>query len=126
MPSRTLSLEVPLPPAELRGNSNAHYMVRHRARKAMRVDGWFHAAQQYDYWKPRFAQAKVTFEFHNPRTIDLDNLAYGMKAFCDGLFVDSELTKDDSPEYVTYGEHRFVKCKRGQECTLVTIEEVLK
>ena len=103
---RTLRLEYSLPDDKLRGNSRAHWTVKHRAAKAMRLDA--HMLGMFDGLGHTYAKARITYHFYHNRKIDLDNLAIGMKPFVDGL-VDSKVIPDDTPEHVTFGEHTFNK-----------------
>lgn len=122
-------IQVPwIPPAELRGNSNAHYMVKARKVSQLRTAGFLYGIQKceelsfLDYGRLYSrGTVKLTFAFYNNRAIDLDNLAIGMKAFVDGL-VDSNLLLEDTPDKVIYGEHTFHKCAKGDEQTVITIE----
>jgi|TARA_Y100000296_G_scaffold44534_1_gene51154 Holliday junction resolvase RusA-like endonuclease len=85
----------------------------------MRNSGYFHfIANDGEALK----KARITYHFIHNRDIDLDNIAYGMKAFVDGC-VDAGLCKDDSPQYVTYGEHTFTK-KPKTSRTRIQIEEI--
>ena len=117
-----------IPPAILRGNSRAHHMVKYRAAKELRESGYFSTRPTsfHGAFRKQMSKAHVTYEFHNWRPIDLDNLAIGMKPWIDGAIVDTGIVPDDSPDHVVYGEHTFTKCKKGSEKTIVTIEEVLQ
>ena len=106
---RTLRLEYSLPDASLRGNSRAHYMVKHKAAKKMRDDAtWLGLCEGIDHV---YAKAKITYHFYHWRKIDLDNLAIGCKPFLDGL-VDAKVVPSDTPEHVVFGEHTFTKIRR--------------
>lgn len=114
-----VTIEMPgIPPAEVRGNSRAHYMRKYLKARGMKEDAYFMALHESD---AAFLKARVTYHFHHWRSIDLDNLAIGCKPWLDGI-VDSGLIKDDSPEHVTFGEHTFTKCKKGEEKTVITVE----
>ena len=104
-----------IPPAEVRGNSRAHWAKRYRVTDSMRMSGEVRtrAIRPMDA-----SRLRVTFNFKHWRKIDLDNLAIGMKAFIDGMF------RDDDPDHVVYGAHTFTKCPKGESRTVVTIEEL--
>ena len=51
---------------------------------------------------------------------DIDNIAFGMKAFVDGM-VDAEAVQDDTPDRVLYGDHTFTR-KPKTSRTVVEIE----
>lgn len=53
---------------------------------------------------------------------DFDNLAGGSKFLCDGLRY-AGLIRDDSPEDIELVVTQR-KVKRGEECTIVTIEPI--
>jgi hypothetical protein len=111
-----------IPGAAIRGNSRANRWVKAAETKLWRNSGrdhWFIAVRG----GVELQKAKITFTFHHDRKIDADNLAIGCKPFIDGL-VDMGMVPDDDPDHVTYGEHQFVICKRGESKTEVLIEEV--
>lgn len=115
------AIEIPyIPPAELRGNSRAHWAKKRKLSIEMHNSAV--VAFLGKWWYPK--RIKLTFEFHHWRKVDLDNLAIGMKAWVDGLVWILELPSDD-PDHVTYGEHRFVKCKRGESKTIIAIQDIL-
>tara|TARA_Y100000310_G_scaffold258685_1_gene267164 strand:+ start:965 stop:1234 length:270 start_codon:yes stop_codon:yes gene_type:complete len=68
------------------------------------------------------ANPTIQFHFRNWRKIDIDNLAIGMKSWVDGL-VDAGLLVDDDPDHLTYGEHTFTRCKKGEEGVTVHLWE---
>tara|TARA_Y100000310_G_C19971261_1_gene485582 strand:+ start:127 stop:507 length:381 start_codon:yes stop_codon:yes gene_type:complete len=119
-----------IPPASLRGNSRAHPIVAGKTKRKWRWEGYLTVIQD-DVFRGLSApggttvwleKIKITFTFCHNRKIDLDNLTIGMKPWVDGL-VDAKLVSDDTPDHVIYGEHSFVKCKRGASRTEVLIEE---
>ena len=74
----------------LRGNSNAHWTLRSKHRKAMRTEAerlgkeWI--ADNPDMEFPIDGDdIHVAYVFQCPRVMDLDNLIPGMKSFLDGL-----------------------------------------
>lgn len=117
-----------IPPAEVRGNSRAHWAKKHTITTNLRISGSDHALIERELITRPFKKARITFEFHHWRAIDLDNLAIGMKPFVDGLGKrhreKTSLLIDDDPDHVVYGAHTFTKCKKGESKTIVTIEEL--
>ena len=120
-----------IPPASLRGNSRAHHMRKYRDGRDWKQSGHDHGLTDIPEMRDEeqgsaialLQKAKITFTFHHNRKIDIDNLVIGMKNWIDGL-TESGLVQDDSPEFMAYGEHRFVKCKRGASKTQVLVEEL--
>ena len=114
-----------IPPAEVRGNTRAHWTKRWNITKRMKESAYWHIEEHYADWLPYFEivdKVKITFTFEHWRKIDLDNLAIGMKAFVDGALL--MMPFDDDPDHVVYGAHTFTKCKKGESKTIVTIEEL--
>ena len=104
-----------IPPASVRGNSRAHHMVKWRDNRKMRESGFWHASLM------DIGQVKhltLTFDWHHWRKIDLDNLS--MKGFVDGI-VDAGVVENDDPDHVSYGQHRFVRCRKGESKTIVEV-----
>jgi len=117
--SRTLVLELPwIPPAEVRGNSRASWRTKHTKNQALKDSGRDHMLSD-ELRGVHLDKARITFHFSHNRSIDLDNLAIGMKYWIDGLIY-AGLIEDDSPEYLTYGSHTFAI---GEDQTIVQIEE---
>ena len=119
-----------IPPASLRGNSRAHYMVKYRDERKWQQSGYEHAV--FDIGRDNLlglTKVRLTFTFYHWRNIDLDNLAIGLKPFVDGFTFavkaeQGHIGFDDDPSHVVYGEHQFVKVKKGQSKTEVLIEEL--
>ena len=104
-----------LPPAEVRGNSRAHWAKKHRASKRLRESGYAHALEA---GHEPFQRACVRFEFRHWRSVDLDNLSIGMKGFLDGL-VDAGVVEDDAATNVSY----TISYERGEKAnTIVKID----
>ena len=79
-----------VPPAEIRGNSRAHFRTvrsinrqRREIAKMLTLD-----RMQETGIKSLKPRVLVSYHFYNTREIDLDNLIIGMKASLDGI-VDS-------------------------------------
>lgn len=66
---------------------------------------------------------KVTYIRYGSRTLDVDNFIGGTKALTDAL-KEKRLIWDDNKHYLE-AEYKQVKCKRGEEKTIVIIEEAL-
>jgi len=111
-----------IPPASLRGNSRAHHMVKYREGRDWRESGEMHAYVAAP-GVHHVEKIRITFTWYHWRKIDIPNLLQGMKGWVDGL-VDADFIDDDDPDHVTYGEHQFVKVKKGQSKTEVLIEEL--
>ena len=111
-----------IPPPEVRGNNRRyHWRAIYKKGLAVKNSICFHT-RDLDV---SFTQAKITFHFYNSRKVDLDNLAIGMKPVIDQLNAQG-FFDDDDPTHVIYGNHTFSKCKRGEEKTVIEIEEVME
>ena len=113
-----------VPPAEIRGNSRAHFRTvrsinrqRREIAKLLTLDRMQETGVKS--LKPRVL---VSYHFYNTREIDLDNLIIGMKPTLDGI-VDSGLIEDDKPSNVKLAAE-FSLCKKGEKKTIITIEEI--
>ena len=113
-----------VPPAEIRGNSRAHFRTvrsinrqRREIAKLLTLD-----RMQETGIKSLKPRVLVSYHFYNTREIDLDNLIIGMKASLDGI-VDSGLIEDDKPSNVKLAAE-FSLCKKGEKKTIITIKEI--
>ena len=113
-----------VPPAEIRGNSRAHFRTvrsinrqRREIAKMLTLD-----RMQETGIKSLKPRVLVSYHFYNTREIDLDNLIIGMKPTLDGI-VDSGLIEDDKPSNVKL-EAEFTICKKGERKTIITIKEM--
>ena len=113
-----------VPPAEIRGNSRAHFRtvrsinrLRREIAKMLTLD-----RMQETGIKSLKPRVLVSYHFYNTREIDLDNLIIGMKASLDGI-VDSGLIEDDKPSNVKLAAE-FSLCKKGEKKTIITIKEI--
>jgi len=135
-----------IPPAEVRGNSRAHWRKKSATSRELRESAKFHVIFDAQCWPtshilklmPYDGQVRITYQFSHDRKIDIPNLAIGMKGFEDGLCVPkcqgcgkncaneigAGLLIDDDPDHVVYGSHTFTLCKKGESRTIVTIEEL--
>jgi hypothetical protein len=112
-----------LPPAELRGNSRAHWAIKARKAKQMRSSGYWHGLDDCIDLR-HLERVSVKYTFSNFRKIDLDNLVIGMKSWADGCLVDAEIVPDDNPDHVQLEAPEFTKTKKGDEKTIIDIKEI--
>ena len=108
-----------LPPAEVRGNSRAHWAKRHRVAKRLRESGYAHALEA---GHEPFRRACVRFEFRHWRSVDLDTLSIGMKSWLDGL-VDSGLIQDDTGDILQHDGATLERVAKGEEGVTVYLWE---
>ena len=113
-----------VPPAEIRGNSRAHFRTvrsinrqRREIAKLLTLD-----RMQETGIKSLKPRVLVSYHFYNTREIDLDNLIIGMKPTLDGI-VDSGLIEDDKTSNVKLAAE-FSLCKKGEKKTIITIKEI--
>ena len=113
-----------VPPAEIRGNSRAHFRTvrsinrqRREIAKMLTLD-----RMQETGIKSLKPRVLVSYHFYNTREIDLDNLIIGMKPTLDGIG-DSGLIEDDKPSNVKLAAE-FSLCKKGEKKTIITIKEI--
>ena len=113
-----------VPPAEIRGNSRAHFRTvrsinrqRREIAKLLTLD-----RMQETGIKSLKPRVLVSYHFYNTREIDLDNLIIGMKPTLDGI-VDSGLIEDDKPSNVILAAE-FSLCKKGEKKTIIKIKEI--
>jgi len=106
-----------IPPAELRGNSRAHWKTIRRVNRERRDLAKWLALEQLQGRIP-FEKCTMIIDFYHNRKIDYDNLHIGFKSSLDGI-VDSGLVPDDNPEVLDV-ELKFHKCKKGNSKTIVT------
>ena len=80
-----------IPVAELRGNAREHFMARHRYVSQLRDRGIEYGLVAKTEWPetdyPITGPLSVEITGWNPKQIDWENLAFGYKAFQDGLQV---------------------------------------
>ena len=90
-----------IPPAQIRGNTRAHYQTLNslrRQRKEMAM--WLTKDAMKEAGIDKLdGKVHVEYMFYNNRDVDVDNLIFGMKATLDGI-VNAGLIIDDSPSYV--------------------------
>jgi len=116
-----------IPHQSLRGNTRTHRKAatteRTRARQSGKDHGTYLIAAEGILEPLEAFEIRYTV-WHNRTTIDLDNLMFGFKAFCDGL-QESGLIASDSVRHlrrlsIAWGG----RVKKGESRTLVEIVEV--
>ena len=126
--SRAFRIELGwIPHPSLRGNTRTHRKAatteRTRARQSGKDHGTYLIAAEGILAPLEAFEIRYTV-WHNRTTIDLDNLMFGYKAFCDGL-EESGLIASDSVRHlrqlsIAWGG----RAKKGESRTLVEIVEV--
>ena len=113
-----------VPPAEIRGNSRAHFRTVRSINRQRRETAKFLTLSEMQEAKITSLKPRVlvSYHFYNTREIDLDNLIIGMKPTLDGI-VDSGVIEDDKPSNVKLAAE-FSLCKKGEKKTIITIEEI--
>ena len=86
-----------MPPRQIRGNSRAHWTVRHKFTKTFK-EGTIFRLMQLDP-KPMNKIRVKYIAYWCGKPIDADNLIKGMKPALDAL-TEYGLIEDDNPEYV--------------------------
>ena len=113
-----------VPPAEIRGNSRAHFRTVRSINRQRRETAKFLTLSEMQEAKIMSLKPRVlvSYHFYNTREIDLDNLIIGMKPTLDGI-VDSGVIEDDKPSNVKLAAE-FSLCKKDEKKTIITIEEI--
>ena len=112
--TRTVTVEIPIPPPQLKPNARVHYMAKAKATKKHRaVVGMLALAARPLHHKP-FAACSIRAEFYfkQRRRRDPDNLIAWLKSAFDGLR-DAGIIVDDwrvthEPPIVSIGFPRVV------------------
>ena len=112
-----------VPPAEIRGNTRAHWRTMRRINRESRDTAkWLTIDAIGTINFIPMEKAEVFYHFYNNREIDLDNLIYGMKSTLDGI-VDSGILIDDKPSNMEL-RVKFTKSDKQNIKTLVYIKEI--
>tara|TARA_R100000008_G_C3564765_1_gene158442 strand:- start:5 stop:394 length:390 start_codon:yes stop_codon:yes gene_type:complete len=112
-----------VPPAEIRGNTRAHWRTMRRINRERRDTAkWLTLDAIGTSIVEPMEKAEVFYHFYNNREIDLDNLIYGMKSTLDGI-VDSGILIDDKPSNMEL-RVKFTKSDKQNIKTLVYIKEI--
>ncbi|KKN40934.1 hypothetical protein LCGC14_0728170 [marine sediment metagenome] len=131
--SDTLILEIDEIPAGLNKLTRMHWSARMKL--LHRWDWLIIAAKGRKRWAPS-EKAKVTIERHSAGTLDHDNFIGGLKLVIDALRLrystsgnligGNNIIKDDDAAHVEHGEHKQVRCKRGEQKTIIKIERITR
>ncbi len=80
-----------------------------------------------------FTKVQISYEYHNPRKLDGDNFIGGCKPWQDTFQVE-RIVRDrvqlglgfvnDDKDISLAGEPVWVKCKKGEEKVIITLEEL--
>ena len=112
-----------VPPAEIRGNTRAHWRTMRRINRERRDTAkWLTLSEVGTVNFEPMDKAEIFYHFYNNREIDLDNLIIGMKSTLDGI-VDSGILIDDKPSNMEL-KVKFTKCSKPEIKTVVTIKEL--
>ena len=112
-----------VPPAEIRGNTRAHWRTMRRINRERRDTAkWLTLSEVGSVDFNPMDKAEIFYHFYNNREIDLDNLIIGMKSTLDGI-VDSGILIDDKPSNMEL-KVKFTKCSKPDIKTVVTIKEL--
>ena len=115
--SKTIRLEWDyMPPPELRGNSRAHWSVRHKITKQFKeATTW----RLMEINPDRMDKVKIKYIAHwCGKPIDADNLIKGMKPALDAL-TEYGLIEDDNPEFVKGIEVEYHRVKQKKQIKMI-------
>ena len=105
-----------MPPRQIRGNSRAHWRVRHQLSKSFK-EGTIFRLMQLDPEPMDKIRVKYIAYWCGKR-VDEDNLIIGMKPALDAL-TKYGLIKDDSPEYVKGIEVEYHRVKHRHQVEMI-------
>ena len=111
------SLTIPeVPPKEVRGNSRAHWRTVRKINRQRREEARLLILElmQGKGVETIPDRVLISYEFYHWKSIDLDNLIFGMKATLDGI-VDSGLLIDDAPRSAKIEAEFFKEEKKDNE-----------
>ena len=86
-----------MPPRQIRGNSRAHWTIRHKFTKMFKESAYMRLMEIDP--EPMDKIRIKYIAYYSGKPVDEDNLTFGMKPALDAL-TEYGLIKDDSPEYV--------------------------
>lgn len=122
------SLTIPeVPPKEVRGNSRAHWRTVRKINRQRREEARLLILElmQGKGVETIPDRVLISYEFYHWKSIDLDNLIFGMKATLDGI-VDSGLLIDDAPRSAKIEAEFFKEEKKDNNSrTVITIAEIV-
>ena len=105
-----------MPPRQIRGNSRAHWRVRHQLSKSFK-EGTIFRLMQLDPEPMDKIRIKY-IAYYSGKPVDEDNLTFGMKPALDAL-TEYGLIKDDSPEYVKGIEVEYYRVKHRHQVEMI-------
>ena len=106
------------PPAILRGNARGHWTKRKAAIAEMRESGFAHGLGYLNAGNaPLTPPYALDVRFTVKRTVDVDNLLIGLKAFIDGVQDSGAIADDKRIERITADR------RKGEPRTEITIRE---
>jgi Holliday junction resolvase RusA-like endonuclease len=105
-----------MPPPELRGNSRAHWSVRHKITKQFKeATTW----RLMEIDPDPMDKVKIKYIAHwCGKPIDADNLIKGMKPALDAL-TEYGLIEDDNPEFVKGIEVEYHRVKQKKQIKMI-------
>ena len=112
-----------VPPAELRGNSRAHWRRRAAAIRTAREIGQQHGHRALAQGPPIRGAIEVRFEVFYKNNIDLDNLLIGYKPIIDGLADSGAIDDDRNIKKMSYQTHEM---QRKYDCNNYQIGRFIK
>ena len=105
-----------MPPPELRGNSRAHWSVRHKITKQFKESTKW---RLMEIGPDRMDKVKIKYIAHwCGKPIDADNLIKGMKPALDAL-TEYGLIEDDNPEFVKGIEVEYHRVKHKKQIKMI-------
>lgn len=92
----SITIELPLPPKEMRPNARCHWRAKMGPKKQQRHEAWLGAMSALNGARPpKWELAEVQATFYSARKSDSDNLVAWCKATSDGL-EDAGIVANDS------------------------------
>ena len=105
-----------MPPPELRGNSRAHWSVRHKITKQFKESTTW---RLMEIDPDPMDKVKIKYIAHwCGKPIDADNLIKGMKPALDAL-TEYGLIEDDNPEFVKGIEVEYHRVKQKKQIKMI-------
>ena len=105
-----------MPPPELRGNSRAHWSVRHKITKQFKESTKW---RLMEIGPDRMDKVKIKYiAYWCGKPIDADNLIKGMKPALDAL-TEYGLIEDDNPEFVKGIEVEYHRVKQKKQIKMI-------
>jgi len=105
-----------MPPRQIRGNSRAHWTVRHKFTKMFKESAHMRLMQLDPEPMDKIRVKYIAYWCGKP--IDADNLIKGMKPALDAL-TEYGLIEDDNPEYVKGIEVEYHRVKHKHQVGMI-------